>query len=494
MNRNVWLTGVLALWLGGCSLAPEYQKPETPVSTDWSSDALTSDDETIPLEWWRRFDDPALVALIGEALDHNTDLEMAAARVAEARAQLTSSQAERYPLLEVQGSASRQGPSEESFMTTGQGGDETYNDLQVSGLLSYELDLWGRLANASEAARARLLGSAANREAVRLAVIGEVANGYFNLRGLDRQIEITQRTIDSRRETVDLQRAQFQAGAIDELSLKQAESELAAAEAQLPALRQQRAMQRNALAVLLGRDPKAIIEKTVAVGRPIDAFEAPASVPAGRPADLIVRRPDIVAAEQELVATNAEIGVARAAFLPTISFSGLLGLQSDSGGSLFQSSASTWQAGGSLLGPLIDFGRAESMVAQAEARQRQALISYRATVQTAFQEVLDALAGLQRNDERLQAQSRQVEALRRAADLARQRYEGGVSSYLEVLDAERSLFNTQLALVQTQRDRLQATVNLYRALGGGWDGSLVTEATMESAKPAEQPVKDRQGS
>lgn len=489
MNRGVLLLGMLVLWLGGCSLAPEFTKPETAVPQDWSSTTLAEGEE-IPTDWWRRFDDPALVDLVEEALSANTDLQRAAARVAEARALLTGREAERYPLLEIEGNAARQSLSEETATSAGRGG-ETFTDLQVGGVLSYELDLWGRLANASEAARTRLLASAANREAVRLAVIGEVANGYFNLRALDRQSEIAKRTVASRRETVALQRTRFEGGDVAELTLRQAESELAAAEAELPALRRQRTLQRNALAVLLGRSPQELAERPIAVARPIDAIDAPASVPAGRPADLIVRRPDIAAAEQELAATNAEIGVARAAFLPTISFAGLLGLQSASGGDLFQGSASTWQFGGSLLGPLLDFGRAEALVAQAEARQRQALIDYRATVQTAFQDVLDALAGLRRSEQRLQAQARQVAALRRTTELARQRYEGGVSSYLEVLDAERSLFTTELGLVETQRDRLQSSVNLYRALGGGWNGSLVTEATASEPEPADPPRGQR---
>lgn len=490
MIRRILLAAVIALVLGGCSLAPSFMKPETPVPENWSSARLATAEE-IPTDWWRSFDDPALVALVEEALGANNDLQLAAARVAEARALLTGQQAERYPLLEVEGAAVRQEPSEET-VTAGTRGGNPFNDLQVSGVLSYELDLWGRLANASEAARARLLASAANREAVRLAVIGEVANGYFNLRALDRQIEIAERTVASRRESVALQRSRFEGGDVDELALRQAESELAAAESELPRLRQQRTRQRNALAVLLGRNPHRIVKDDITVADAIDAIDAPASVPAGRPADLIVRRPDIAAAEQELVATNAEIGVARAAFLPRISFVGLLGLQSASGGDLLQGSASAWQLGGSLVGPLLDFGRAEALVDQAEARQRQALITYRQTIQTAFQEVLDALAGMRRAEERLQAQARQVAALRSTAELARLRFEGGISSYLEVLDAERSLFTTELDLVETQRDRLQSAVNLYRALGGGWQGSLTAEAATESMPSSADLPQDQQ--
>ncbi|GAB3313173.1 outer membrane factor lipoprotein domain-containing protein [Haliea atlantica] len=482
---------MLALSLGGCSLAPEFPKSEpAAVPQDWSSTTLV-EGKKIPTDWWRRFDDPALVDLVEEALSANTDLQQAAARVAEARALLTGRRAERYPLLEIEGNAARQSLSEETVTSTGRGG-ETFTDLQVSGVLSYELDLWGRLANASAAAQARLLASEANREAVRLAVIGEVANGYFNLRALDRQIEITQRTIASRQDTVALQRVRFEAGGVDELILQQAESQLAAAEAELPALRRQRTLQHNALAVLLGRSPQEIAERPITVARPIEAIDAPGSVPAGRPADLMVRRPDIAAAEQELAATNAEIGVARAAFLPTVSFAGLLGQQSESGGNLFGGSASTWQLGGSLLGPLLDFGRAESLVGQAEARQRQALITYRATVQTAFREVLDALAGLHRSEQRLQAQTNQMAALRRTTELARQRYEGGVSSYLEVLDAERGLFTTELALVETRRDRLQSSVNLYRALGGGWQGPLDAQVFTGSMPNSADTPKDQQ--
>lgn len=471
------LAGAIALLIGGCSLAPDYLKPQSAVPDSWSSERLAAAEE-IPTDWWRTFDDPALAALVDEALSANADLQLAAARVAEARALLTGRQAERYPLLEVEAAAVRQGPSEEAATSAASRG-KPFTDLRVSSVLSYELDLWGRLANASEAARARLLASAANREAVRLAVVGEVANGYFNLRALDRQIVIAERTVASRREAVTLQRNRFEGGDVDELTLRQAESELAAAQAELPALLQQRALQRNALAVLLGRSPREIVERAIAVARPIDAIDAPASVPAGRPADLIVRRPDIAAAEQEVVATNAEIGVARAAFLPTVSFVGLLGLQSASAGDLFTGSASAWQFGGALVGPLLDFGRAQALVDLAEARQRQALVAYRGTIQTAFREVLDALEGFRRSEERLQAQSRQVAALRSAAELARERFAGGFSSYLEVLDAERSLFTVELALTETQRNRLQSAVDLYRALGGGWEAALAENATYQ---------------
>jgi len=483
MSARIWLAAGIVLSLGGCSLAPDRVKPETPVPENWSSAQLEAD-KKIAIDWWRGFGDPALVALVEESLEANNDLQLAAARVAEARAMLTGRQAERYPLLEVEGAASRQGPSEEA-VNGGTGDGKPFNDLRVSGVLSYELDLWGRLANASEAARARLMASAANREAVRLAVIGVVANGYFNLRALDRQISIAERTVASRRESVALQRARFEGGEVDELTLRQAESELAAAEAELPLLRQQRERQRNALAVLLGRDPRQMLQGVITVANSIDAIDTPASIPAGRPADLIVRRPDIAAAEQELVAGNAEIGVARAAFLPRISFAGLLGQQSSSGGDLFQGSASTWQLSGSLVGPLLDFGRSQSLVDQAQARQRQALIGYRQTVQTAFQEVLDALAGLQGAEQRLQAQARQVTALESTTELARLRFEGGASSYLEVLDAERRLFTTELDLVATKRDRLQSTVNLYRALGGGWQG-----LSGASAQPATAATPD----
>ena len=468
MTVKVLLTTLMVLSLGGCSLAPTVKKPEPSMPENWTSARLSAD-EKLPLDWWRGYGDPALVTLVEEALDANNDLQLAAARVAEARALLTGQQAEQYPLLEVEGSAVRQGPSEEAVNSAG--GGQPFNDIQVGGVLSYELDLWGRLANASEAARARLLASAANREAVRLAVIGEVANGYFNLRALDRQIDIAERTVSSRRESVALQRARFEGGEINELALRQAESELAAAESELPRLRQQRSLQRNALAVLLGRDPQRIVRSDISVANTIGEMDVPASIPAGRPADLMVRRPDIAAAEQELIAANAEIGVARAAFLPRISFEGLLGLRSASGGDLFQDSASNWQLGGSLVGPLLDFGRSEALVNQAEARQRQALISYRQAIQVAFREVLDAMAGVRGAEERLEAQARQVAALRSTTKLARLRFEGGASSYLEVLDAERSLFTTELDLVETRRDQLQSTVNLYRALGGGWQSS-----------------------
>lgn len=465
MSRLILLT-ITGLVIGGCSFAPEYEQPQVPLPERWNDPRL-DDHETRAEQWWQRFGDPALAKLVQESLDANLDLQIAAARVTEARAFLLGQEAERYPMLSIEGSGTRQGPSEEAA-GFGPNQAKPFTDFRVGGLLTYEFDIWGRQANASEAAQYRLLASAANHETVRLAIISEVATGYINLLALNHQIDIAENTIATRRESVQLQRARFQGGDIDELALRQAEAELAAAQAELPALRLRQTIQIHAIAVLLGKPPHAMKQDSLTTYSSIESLEAPATFPAGTPAALIVRRPDIKAAEQLLKAANAEIGVARSAYLPTISFAGLIGLQSAQVGDLFSSNAANWQLGGSLLSPLVDFGRTEALIAQAESRQRQAYLSYGRVVQNAFREVWDALEQVQRTDERLQSKHIQVTALKKSTHLARERFEGGYSSYLEVLDAERNLFNAELALVEIKRDRLLAAISLFRALGGDY--------------------------
>jgi multidrug efflux system outer membrane protein len=465
MRRLILLT-ITGLVIGGCSFAPEYVQPQVPLPEQWSDPSL-DDNENRAEQWWQRFGDPALAILVQESLDANLDLQIAAARVAEARAFLSGREAERYPMLSIEGSGARQGPSEEA---AGFGPNQArpFTDFRVSGLLTYEFDLWGRKANASEAAQHRLLASAANQEMVRLAIISEVASGYINLLALNHQITIAENTVATRRESVQLQRTRFQGGDIDELALRQAEAELAATQAELPALRLRQTFQIHAIGVLLGKPPRDIKQETLTTHSSIESLEAPATFPAGPPAALIVRRPDIKAAEQLLKAANAEIGVARAAYLPTISFAGLIGLQSAQVGDLFSSNAANWQLGGSLLSPLVDFGRTEALIAQAESRQTQAYLSYGRVVQQAFREVWDALEQVQRTDERLESKHSQVTALKQSTRLASERFKGGYSSYLEVLDSERNLFNAELALVEIKRDRLLADISLFRALGGDY--------------------------
>ena len=460
---------LLAVGLSGCVLGPDHVRPESDLPSGWvaAGGAATASPAATGVDphWWRAFNDATLTGLVEEALQQNADLSLAAARIAEARAVLRLRDAERYPLLSGQANGARQQGSEETAIP---GGGAIYNDFNVSAVLNYEIDLWGRLARASEAARAQLLAGVASRDAIRLAVAADVASGYFNLRALDQQLAIAERTVQTREGSYRFQESRYRNGAVSQLVFRQAESELAAARAELPALRQQRVLQINALSVLLGRTPREIVQQGIPDGRPIDDLPAMPEVPMGLPSALLERRPDIRAAEAQLQAANAQIGIARAAYFPTLSLTGVFGTQSDELSNLFNGPAQTWQFAGGLVGPIIDFGRTQANVRAAEARRQQALVNYQQTVRIAFREVLDALESRSATSERLVAQDQQITALRETARLAQRRFDEGYSDYLEVLDAQRSLFTVELSRVTTQQQRLRALVQLYKALGGGW--------------------------
>ncbi|MBU0726167.1 MAG: efflux transporter outer membrane subunit [Alphaproteobacteria bacterium] len=465
--RNPFLALTLAALLGGCTMGPDFTRPAAEMPQQWPGTVIRAS-QVDPL-WWRSYDDMALVDLVNEALAANSDLLVAAARVAEARALAGVSRADRLPTLDVEASGARQRQTDELAV----GAPNPVNNFRLAGVLSYELDLWGRLARADEAVRAQLMASEANRDAVRLAVAADVASGYFNLRAIDQQVVITERTLAARQESFELQQIQYTNGVVTELVLRQAESELAAARAQLPALRQQRALQRNALAVLLGRTPRALVEGNVPRGQSIDQLPVPPVVPGYMPSDILDRRPDIQQAEQLLAAANAQIGVAEANFFPRISLTASGGTQSLELGDLFSAGTGIWSLGANLTAPIIDFGRNQSNLDAAEARKLQSYLEYQQTVRTAFREVMDALETQQGSAERLNALDGQVAALDRTFALARERYDGGYTGYIEVLDAQRALFQAELDRVSTQRDRLQASVDLYKALGGGWSADQV---------------------
>ena len=461
-----WASVVLVLGLSGCVLGPDHVRPDTNVPDGWGATNVSeSSADRIDPRWWRAFGDPVLAGLVEEALARNADVSLAAARVAEARAVLNLRDAQRYPLLGAQASGTRQRSSEDTAIP---GGGLIVNDFSAAAVLSYEIDLWGRLARANEAARAQLAAGQATQAAVRLAVAADVATGYFNLRALDQQIDIAQQTVQTRRDSYRLQESRYRNGAISQLAFRQAESELAAAEAELPSLRQQRALQANALSVLMGRTPREIVQPDAMAGRSIEDFAALPEVPMGLPSSLLERRPDIRAAEQQLRAANAEIGIARAAYFPTLSLTGLLGTRSEELDGLFSGPARTWQFAGDLAAPIVDFGRTRANVRAAEARREQAMVNYQQTVRVAFRDVLDALESRAAAVDRIAAQDRQIVALREAARLAQRRFDEGYSDYLEVLDAQRSLFAVELARIDTQQSRLRALVDLYKALGGGW--------------------------
>ena len=456
-----------SLLLSACAVGPDYVAPSVDVPSQWNTETPTAEAASAPLsaQWWMVFNDPTLAALVDEALVANSDLSIAAARVAEARANLRLTDADLYPRLDGEVNATRTGNSQETALANS---GKPYNDFNAAAVLSYEVDLWGRLRRADEASRAQLLSIEANREAIRNALVSDMATGYFNLMAIDTQIAVTHETVASRQATYDYTSRQYRGGAIDALTFRQTEAELASAKAALPALEQARTEQETSLAVLMGRSPKALTESAVARGASLTALPVPPAVPVALPSSLLQRRPDIVAAEQALIAANAEIGVATAEYFPKLSLSALVGLDAAQTGNLLQRSARNWQMGAGLAAPLFDAGRTRAHVDATSARAEQARIAYQQTVRTAFAEVVNALSAIRTTQAQVEANAAQVVARSEAQRIAKRRYEAGYSAQLELLDVERNLYTAQQAEIAARSDRLSAYATLYKALGGGW--------------------------
>ena len=384
---------------------------------------------------------------------------------------------DQFPAADGRASASRQRLSEKNKIQPVDGKDNPFNFYQGFLGASWEIDFWGKFRRASEAARAELMATEESRRTVALTLVSAVAAAYVDLRALDKQLEITRRTAQTRKETLDLFQLRFDKGIISEVDLSQAESEYDDALARIPDFERAIGQTENALSFLLGRNPGPIPR-----GLPIDELILPA-VPAGVPSQLLERRPDIRGAEQALIAANARIGVAKSLYFPSISLTGDYGLESTSLSNLFTSPARSWSFGLPVSVPIFTAGRIGGEVKASEAVQQQTLHNYLQVIQNAFREMEDALIDRAKSDQRLEALGRQIRALQNYARLARMRYDEGVTSYLEVLDAERSLFNIELTYTDGQNTLFRSLINIYKAMGGGW----VTKA--EDTMPV-QPVME----
>jgi multidrug efflux system outer membrane protein len=437
-------------------VGPDYRRPEVDVPAAWRLGA-TEAGEISNIAWWDQFQDPVLSSLVRTALANNKDLEIATANVDQAFAQYGIVRSAQFPQVNASASAARERSSANIRL-----GGQTFTDYGVNLSASFELDIWGRLRRATESARASLLASQQGKGTVVLTVVTTVASGYILLRALDRQLEIAQRTSQSLGEAARLQRVRFEEGAVPASDYQQAESQYREAVARVPELEREIAQQENFISVLLGHNPGLIPR-----GRDIDALLFPA-VPDGLPASLLQRRPDIRQAEQNLIAANANIGVAKAAYFPDISLTALLGLESAQLSDLFKGPSRAWSFGAGVLQPIFNAGRLRSQVAQAEAVQRQALHTYEKSIISAFQDVENALIDRTKFGQVREEQAKNVEALRSFRDLADLRYREGATIYLEVASAEQSLFIAQLAYVATQAQLFQSYANLYKAMGGGW--------------------------
>jgi multidrug efflux system outer membrane protein len=454
--RKPLLVSLLALLASGCMVGPDYVRPPVDAPAAWRLNEKDIKD-LANTAWWEQFGDPVLNNLVATALRENKDLMIATARIDEFAGRYGFVRSGLFPQVGAGYEVSRQ-----RNVPSGATQPSTYNSYSAVLNAGWEIDIWGRIRRQTEAANAQLLASEEGRNGVVLSLVGSVAGAYINLRNLDRQLEIARATAKSRGESYELFKLRFEGGVISLLELSQNKSQYEEALASIPPLEKAIAQQENGLSVLLGRNPGPIVR-----GKDIDQLLLPA-IPAGLPSDLLERRPDIRRAEQDLIAANALIGAARAAYFPTISLTGLFGYASPSLSSLFEGPSKVWQYAAPITMPIFTAGAIAGQVQAAEAVQQQALFGYQKTIQEAFREVDDSLVSQDRTREQLLAQRRQVEALQQYASTARLRYDNGYTSFIEVLDAERSLFNVQLQYTQTHQVQLQAMVNLYLAMGGGW--------------------------
>ena len=456
------LTSSLFVMLAACSLAPKYERPAVELPQAWKDSAPRFAEDG---KWWRIYNDEPLDKLVDEGMTSNADLAIAAARIDEARGILAEIQGQYYPTVDARGQASRQKISERTA-TFFPGVPGQYSDYRAQLNVSWDLDLFGRIRSSADAARAELSANEASRDAVRLALAAQIAKSYFALRSFDEQVDLTRRTVNLREEALDLQRKRFRGGLISEFELRQLEAEAAAVRAQLPPLERQREAEEAALGVLLGRSPKSIFEGGVTRTLAYDEMPGATTLPAGMPSELLLRRPDLVQAEQQLIAANARIGVARADMFPSISLTGFYGRASSQLSTLFTPTAAAWQLAGGLTQPIFAGGRLAARTDQAEARQRALVASYQKTIQTAFSEVRTALAAQSRALESFEAESARAAALTETLRLARLRYQNGVASQLDVIDAERGLLAARIARIEALRAQRAAVADLFRALGG----------------------------
>jgi multidrug efflux system outer membrane protein len=475
MKRSLFGSAA-ALLLAGCAVGPDYQRPSLDVPAQYRDVAPTTPDTTSDTPslgdsgWWEVYSDANLQALLSTALQNNFDVKIAVARIDEAWAQLGSARLEYLPQLSVDASAARAKASNFARLP---GVPRINDEAQVQFLASYQIDLWGQLRRINEAARANLLASQYAKRAVSVTLVASVANAYFGLISLDSQLEITRRTVVSREKFLDLTHAQHERGYTTGLDVAAAEADVAAARATVPDLERQIAQTEDLISVLLGGNPGQI--RRSRYGEAVPA--APPRPPAGLPARLLERRPDVTQTEQGLVAANAQIGVAKAALFPNISLTGSDGSLSVPFGKLLTPAAGEWSVGVSLVQPLLSAQSNLYQVELADARKREALYQYQKTVQGAFQDVADALVAYQKFGEQEREQSSQVDALRRARAIALARYRIGYAPYFDVIQADRELFAAELALAQAYANDLSALVHLYSALGGGWQERPVAGPT-----------------
>lgn len=462
MIARRWLIAIPLLLVTGCKVGPNYKRP--PVNSPDSyrglaPDAAPQTNASIGDEkWWTVFDDQHLQALIHKALAQNYDVRIAATRVAEAQAQVGITRADQFPTIYGGASAGQLHIPQTKLLDSA---TSSYNRLNLS--LAWELDFWGKYRRATEAARANLLATEWGQKAVIWSLVSNLASAYFQLQELDMEIEISKRTLASRQESLRLVQVRQSGGRTSLVDVRQSEQLVYGAAASIPNLERRIEQQENLIAILLGDNPEPILRgKNL-----LDGHFSP-TVPAGIPSSLLERRPDIQSAEQKMVAANAQIGVAKAAYFPNISLTAVAATQSTALTNLFTGPAGAWTFGGDVTQPIFTAGKIRSNVKLVEAQEQEAVLFYQQSIQQAFREVSDSLIAYRKTQEVRAQQELLTTSAKDTVRLANVRYGGGVTSYLEVLDSDTRYFDAQVALAQDQFNERLALVQLYNALGGGW--------------------------
>ncbi len=458
-------------YLSSCTFGPDFQKPQVDTLQTFRFGELEVD-SIANLDWWSLFNDPVIDTLVREALNNNKDLLIATARIEEARAALGFTSADMYPKLDIQAGATRG-----NFNGTSQS-PNLANNFYISPVLSWEIDFWGKLRRATESARAEMLASEYSLRTVQIGLISEVISAYFLLLDYSQRLEISKEALNSRIRSLDIIQQRFNHGIIPEIDLNQAQIQKEIAEAAIPIFERAKAQAENALSILLGRNPGVIDKDST-----FFITAQPPEIPVGIPSNILERRPDIRQAEYQLMAQNAKIGVAVAMRFPSINLTGFLGAASGDLSTITDNGLG-WSVAGGLFGPIFNFNKNIARVEIEEARTKQALYNYEKTVINSFREVEDALIEVDTYKRQLEAKERQFKAAKNAENLSRQRYDKGVTSYLEVLETERSSFNTELELSEVRDNYYKAYVKLYKALGGGW-------ITKEEKAEAERLERER---
>ena len=480
--KKIFLAISLLIFIVGCSVGPDYVRPdlEMPDSTLLIQDYTVEDSLALALAdttWWELFGDTVLTYLISTAVQENNDIKIAAARVDQYMGLYGVEESNYYPKFDA-GASGRVGEYNAEGIKFR---SERYT-LDLSAF--WEIDIWGKIRRANEAALADLLSAEEVRRGIILSITSLIASSYFDLLSLDAQLEIAKRTVDSRAKSLELFQQRWEKGDISQVEISQLESEYWYAKSQIPLLEKNIVQLENAMSVFLGRNPGAIPR-----GQLIDDLILP-DIPESLPSTLLERRPDVLQAEQQLIGANARIGVVKSLYYPSLSLTGLIGFSNNDIAKLFEPSSFVWNAGGSLLAPLFRAGEISSQVEAAEAVQRQAFFNYIKSVQTAFSDAQNALIERKKTEEIYYADGKRLNALSNYYDLSNLRYQEGATSYLEVLDAERNLFNSELGYVQSRATLMKSVVGVFSSLAGGWLDKSAWDAYQPIYPVNEQPSEN----